>query len=77
MATPQVAAAAALVIQYLQRDFYDPNITITASLVKAMLINSAVRMTGYCLETECLDFASNSPNQYQGFGRIQLNRYSQ
>ena len=54
--------------------FYNPNIAVTASLVKAMLINSAVRMFGYCEQTQCVDFTSSKPNVYQGFGRIQLNR---
>ena len=74
MAAPQVTAAAALITQYLKRDFYDPKIAVTASLVKAMLINSAVRMYGYCEQMQCVNYTSSKPNVHQGFGRIQLNR---
>jgi len=78
MATPQVSGAAALVREYFMRGFY-PNgwasalcaFTPNAALVKAVLINGAVEMTGQRADRN-LDL--QWPNNSQGWGRVNLDR---
>ncbi|MGE3180120.1 MAG: S8 family serine peptidase [Phycisphaerae bacterium] len=67
MATPAIAGAGALVRQYFTDGFYPTGIatpgdemTPTGALVKAMLINSAVDMTG----------PAGYPSNQEGWGRI-------
>jgi len=76
MATPMVAASAALTRQYFMDGWYptgtkeSPNaFTPSAALVKAILINGAVEMTG----VGAYDMGQNwYPNDNQGWGRILL-----
>jgi hypothetical protein len=70
-ATPNVAAAAALVRQYFQKGFYpkgtpEPNrhVDPTGALIKAVLLNSTVDMTGH----------PGYPSDTEGWGLIQLDR---
>ena len=76
MATPTAAGAAALVRQYFMDGWYPtgspegPNaFTPTAALVKGMLINSAVEMTGSGAYD---NDESRYPNFNQGWGRLLL-----
>ncbi|MCQ4166758.1 S8 family serine peptidase, partial [Tahibacter harae] len=72
MATPTAAGLAALVREYLQRGFYpsgqknaaDAIANPSGALIKAILINGAMPMTG--------SGAGTSPGQSQGWGRILL-----
>ena len=48
MATPSVAGAAAILVQYLNEGGYDESIEVKASLIKAMLVHSSVTLKGYC-----------------------------
>lgn len=73
MATPSVAAAAAIIVQYLNEGGYDESISPKASLIKAMLIHSAVDLKGYCTRNTCKTLTS-SPNTIQGHGRVQLDK---
>lgn len=73
MATPSVAGAAAILVQYLTEGGYDDSIEIKASLIKAMMIHSSVPLKGYCTRNACKTFTS-SPNTVQGHGRVQLNK---
>ncbi|MEW9552544.1 S8 family serine peptidase [Nonomuraea sp. NPDC050783] len=67
MACPLVAGCAAVVRESLVRNGTpDP----TAALVKALLINGAVELTGQYAQTE----AGSSPNNDSGFGRADLAR---
>lgn len=74
MATPSVAGAAAILVQYLNEGGYDQSIEVKASLIKAMLVHSSVSLKGYCTKTSCKTF-TNSPNTIQGHGRVQLDKY--
>lgn len=78
MATPQVAGAALLVREYFQRGFYPTGtpvptdaFTPSAALVKALLINGAVEMTGAQSD---IDREERYPNNTQGWGRVSLRR---
>jgi subtilisin family serine protease len=68
-ATPNVSAAAALVRQYFQEGWYpagkpqrDKHVTPTGALIKAVLLNSTVDMTGH----------PGYPSNAEGWGLIQL-----
>jgi len=70
-ATANVAAAAALVRQYFTEGWYPSGtkkksdaITPTGALIRAMLLNSTVNMTGH----------SGYPSNIEGWGLIQLDR---
>ena len=71
MACPAVAGGAALVREYFVRGYYPTgrpfaqhSITPTGALLKAMVTNSAVNMTGIALY----------PNDIEGWGRVLLDR---
>ena len=83
MATPVMAGNAALVRQYFQEGFYPSGaangadaMTPTAATVKAILINSGVKLTGE------IDLGNNGtwitldaiPSIFQGFGAVRLNQ---
>lgn len=88
MAAPVVAGGAALVREYLLEGYYPsgrPNVTHSmapkAALLKAMLLNGAVEMTGEIdLETDYYNPLRQfvplgsiyPPREFQGFGRAQL-----
>lgn len=61
MATPSVAGAAAILVQYLNEGGYDESIEVKASLIKAMLVHSSVTLKGYCTRTTCKTL-TRSPN---------------
>jgi Subtilase family len=70
-ATPNVAAAAALVREYFQKGFYPKGkpeparrVDPTGALIKAVLLNSTVDMTGH----------PGYPSDTEGWGLIQLDR---
>jgi len=70
-ATPHVAAAAALVRQYFTEGWYPSGekrpadqVTPTGSLLKAVLLNATVGLTG----------TSGYPTKREGWGRLQLDR---
>jgi subtilisin family serine protease len=72
MATPGVAGGAALVRQYLADGFYPhgyagsgPSVAASAALVKSIVINSAVNMTGTNVDAPI-------PDNSQGWGRALL-----
>lgn len=72
MATPLVSGAALIVRQYFRTGWYPTFAPVnsngfvpSAALIKAVLINSAVELTGS-------GSAGSIPNFSQGFGRIQL-----
>ena len=74
MATPQIAGVSALVRQYFKEGKY-PVISgshnPSSALVKAMLINGAVEMTGIDADRQGeLKF----PNNSQGWGRVDISR---
>ncbi len=71
MATPAVAGAAALAVQYLEEGWYptgtpraSDGFTPSGALVKAMLINAAVDMAG----------EPGYPSEQEGWGRLNLSR---
>lgn len=66
MATPLVAGCAAVVRQFFERDRNISN--PSAALVKALLINGAVEISGQYIPSE----AGAIPNSSQGFGRVDL-----
>lgn len=86
MAAAAVAGAAALVRDYLARGFYGVGViqgssailNPTAAQIKAVLINSGANLLGaqgpgYLGQlNKFLYFDQNTPNPYQGFGRVQL-----
>ena len=59
-----------IIISYLD------SIPIKASLIKAMLIHSTTTVAGYCISNHnCYDFIDPTPpNNFQGFGRIVLEK---
>jgi hypothetical protein len=70
-ATPNVAAAAALVRQYFKEGYYpdgekqnNRGVTPSGALIKAVLLNSTVDMTGH----------PGYPSDTEGWGLIQLDR---
>ncbi|MEA5572016.1 S8 family serine peptidase [Calothrix sp. UHCC 0171] len=65
MATPLVAGCAAVVREYLQKQY---NHQPSAALVKAMLINGAKDIVGQYVPSE----AGEIPNYAEGFGRVDL-----
>jgi subtilisin family serine protease len=72
MATPGVAGGAALVRQYLTQGYYPhgyagsgPPLAPSAALVKAVVVNSAVNITG-------TDVDAPIPDNSQGWGRVLL-----
>lgn len=72
MATPGVAGAAALVRQYLVQGFYPhgypgsgPALLPSAALLKSIIINSAINMTGTGVDAPI-------PDNSQGWGRVLL-----
>lgn len=74
MATPGAAAAAALVRQYFIEGWYPSGakqpknaLTPTGALMKAVLLNSTVHMTGQLTHDKY-------PNDFEGWGLIQLDR---
>ncbi|OAO13468.1 serine protease family S08A [Blastocystis sp. ATCC 50177/Nand II] len=73
VAAPSVTASAAIISQYLDSGFYDHPIPKKASMIKAMLLHSTVRLTGSCNRAVCTPFTA-WPNPVQGHGRIQLNK---
>lgn len=68
MATPLVAGCAAVVREALAK--HHDNETPSAALVKAMLVNGAVDLSGQYVPTE----AAATPNNAEGFGRVNLQR---
>ena len=72
MATPVVAAAAALVYQYLNSSYYPTVMDVRASLVKAMIVHSGVPTKGFCDKSySCYEY-SGDHQYYEGHGRMQL-----
>lgn len=78
MATPVTAGAVGLVRQFLREGYYPSGrkggsapIIPSGALLKAMIINSAVQMTGSYRNAP---LATVVPANVQGFGRIQLNK---
>ncbi len=73
MATPTAAGLAALVREYLRRGFYPSGAAVaadalpnpSAALIKALLINGGLDMTG-------AEAGKPVPNQNEGWGRIHL-----
>jgi hypothetical protein len=81
MATPVVSANALLVRQYFMDGFYPTGSRVAANalrpsgaLIKAMLINSATRMHLYVNQDGVETKLGPPPDNYQGFGRLQLSR---
>ncbi|KAJ9470383.1 Serine protease/ABC transporter B family protein tagC [Diplonema papillatum] len=83
MATPQVAALAVQMRQWLQEGYYPTGVLGAGSqvlsrpsgaLIKAMLVQSAVPLTGMVDRNAQGDWEqlSNAPSFYQGFGRVNL-----
>ncbi len=85
MATPHVAGATALVRQRLANLILDPedetfhlrkkvkDLSPTAAFVKSVLINGADKMQGQ-YKTPKNDSGGETPNNHQGFGRINLEK---
>lgn len=72
MATPTAAGLGALVREYLERGFYPggiegsgPSIQASAALLRALMINSAVDITG-------TGAAAAAPNRVEGWGSVRL-----
>jgi hypothetical protein len=79
MATPTIAASALLVREYFIKGFYpsgsandSDSYSPSAALVKAMLINGAVGMSGVLNSDGTVTKLGNPPDYYQGFGRVNL-----
>jgi len=79
MATPVTAGAVALVRQFFREGYYPTGekggtggIIPTGALMKAMIVNSAVEMTGGYRGAQAP--LTPVPSNIQGYGRIQLNR---
>ncbi|KAL0251207.1 hypothetical protein GEMRC1_000420 [Eukaryota sp. GEM-RC1] len=71
MATPQVAAAAAVVAQYLKDGFYEgKTISPSAALLKGLLLVGAVDVG----QNHRGDLIPRMPSILQGFGRLNLSR---
>jgi subtilisin family serine protease len=86
MATPMVAGSAALVREYLKKGFYPSGVANASdsfprprsSLIKALLMHSALSASGMVLTKRLTDAVARvenvegAPSYYQGFGRILL-----
>ncbi|KAK8810483.1 hypothetical protein WA158_007058 [Blastocystis sp. Blastoise] len=84
MATPAIAGAIAIIRQYLMEGYYPEGIpssssslSPSASLLKAMIIHSAVPLKGkattYTVSPAVISF-NKTPNSMGGWGRAQLDR---
>lgn len=80
MSCPLVAGLALLVRQYFMEGWYPTGVKTTANrfvpsgaLVKAMLINSAVRVQRYTNNSVVL-MLGPPPDMYQGFGQVMMSR---
>lgn len=79
MATPYIAAAAALIRQYLVEGYYPSgeqvpsnSFTPTGSLLKAMIVHSGQDVSRAEIDFSYIKLGSG-PDRYQGFGAVQLN----
>eukprot|EP00475_Leptophrys_vorax_P009652 TRINITY_DN1638_c0_g1_i1.p1 TRINITY_DN1638_c0_g1~~TRINITY_DN1638_c0_g1_i1.p1 ORF type:complete len:840 (+),score=182.44 TRINITY_DN1638_c0_g1_i1:279-2522(+) len=79
MATPTISSSALLVREYFMKGYYpsgaaNPNDSYTpsAALVKAVLINGAVGLTGVLNSDGTVTKFGSPPDYYQGFGRVNL-----
>ena len=81
MSCPLVAGITLLVRQYFMEGWYPTGVktsvnrfTPTGALVKAMLVNSAVKVFRYVNISGAVQLLGPPPDMYQGFGQVQMTR---